>query len=229
MVQVDLLVESDEMPRVRLLQDHMRKLDVDLVLHEAEPDKPTPRRVIVPKAIGSAFAELRKKPGVEYIALHLDERSHNIPANFSVRIPSWPGRSSDHDVRQLANYLHQPVEKPAGKPAGKRRPIGRSNAAVMAAFALLSAALIGLASMESEKSAPNQGPLDESLPTQDTTHANHDIRPGIPTGIAVPDTIATARSNVRPPRACADPLEVLQATLTWQDATDFAPCQKKQN
>ena len=115
MVQVDLLVESDEMPRVRLLQDHMRKLNVDLILHEAEPDKPTPRRVFVPKAIGSAFTELRKKPGVEYIALHLDERSHNIPADFSVRIPSWPGRSSDHDVLQLANYLQQPVEKPAGR------------------------------------------------------------------------------------------------------------------
>ena len=229
MVQVDLLVESDEMPRVRLLQDHMRKLNVDLILHEAEPDKPTPRRVFVPKAIGSAFTELRKKPGVEYIALHLDERSHNIPADFSVRIPSWPGRSSDHDVLQLANYLQQPVEKPAGQPAGKSRPIDRTNAAVMAGLALLSAVLIGLASMESEKSAPNQDPLVESLPTQEATDAHHDIRPGVPTGVAVPNAIAAARSNLRPPRACADPLEVLRATLTWQDATDFAPCQKKQN
>lgn len=195
MVQVDLLVESDEMPRVRLLQDHMRKLGVDLVLHEEEPDRPAPRRVIVPKAFGSVFAELHKKPGVEYIALHLDERSQNIPADFSVRIPSWPGRSSDHDVRQLANYLHQPVEKPAGKPAGKRQPIDRTNAAVLAGFALLSTALIGVITLKSDDDAP--------------------------------DPSASAEINVPSPRACADPLDVLRATLTWQDATDFAPCQKK--
>lgn len=218
MVRVDLIVESDEMPRVRLLQDHMRNLDVDLVLCEEEPDRPAPRRVIIPKASGSAFAELQKIPGVEYIALHLDERSRDIPADFGVRIPSWPGRSSDHDVRQLANYLHQPVEKPADKAAGKRQPIDRTNAAVLAGFVLLSTAGIGVVLTDSGNPAPDEELLPETLQTKDTENAPHDILPG---------AIASAEINTPPPRTCADPLDVLQATLTWQDPTDFAPCEQK--
>ena len=163
---------------------------------------------------------------MEYIAPHLDEGSHKIPADFSVRIPTWPGRSSDHDRRQLPNYLHQPPETPVGKPARKRQPIDLTNAAMVTGFALLSTALSGVVSMESDKSASNENPLAGSLTTQETTDAHHDNRPGALPGIAMPDTIASAESNVRPPRACAYPLSVLEAMLTWQDATDFALCQK---
>ncbi len=128
---VDVICEPDNLPRIKLLQSHMRKLQIELVLHEEIPATHSDRLIYVPKRKNSLFQQTPKSADFERIALYLDENTEPIDAEMAVELAKWPGRSSDEAVARLAGYLHRPfvsrtlvdgiVDGAAGASGRKRR------------------------------------------------------------------------------------------------------------
>ena len=109
---VDVICEPDNLPRIKLLQSHMRKLQIELVLHEDIPTSHSDRLIYVPKRKDSLFQQTPKSADFERIALYLDENTEPIDAEMAVELATWPGRSSDEAVARLAGYLHRPFVSP---------------------------------------------------------------------------------------------------------------------
>ena len=114
MVTVDVIVDPENLPRIRLLQAHMRDLQVHLKLHEAMPAEHSARLIYVPRKTDSRLNQLPATQA-ERIALYLDEGAEQIDADLAVQLYSWPARSSDPHVRTLAQHLNKPLAAPDEK------------------------------------------------------------------------------------------------------------------
>ncbi len=108
MNRIDVICESENLPRIRLLASHMQSLQIELVLHDETPPDHSNRIIYVPKSKDSRFKKTPKSPNFERIALYLDANSEAIDAEMAVELVTWPGRSSDEAVARLASYLHRP-------------------------------------------------------------------------------------------------------------------------
>lgn len=106
MKNVDVVCEAEHLPRIRLLQTHMRALNVELQIHEDVPETYSDRLLIVPRKRNSRFAALDVPHDCERIALFLDEQTEPIKAEMQVSLHSWPARSSDRHVETLARHLN---------------------------------------------------------------------------------------------------------------------------
>ena len=95
MISVDVVCESENLPRIRLLRTHMRQLQIVLNICEEVPPVHTERIIYVPRRRDSAFSHTPSSPNYERIALYLDERTEPIDAEMKVNLATWPGRSSD--------------------------------------------------------------------------------------------------------------------------------------
>ncbi len=154
---IDLVCAEERLPLVRLLQTHLKLLDINLRVHEVMPDPPTPRAVLIPHAGLPATL-----PGVEWAALYFDDTPPHPAVKHHFRIPTWPARSSDHDVRRLARFLQQPLlEQGAGgqrDDARRRKPRTpserlRDNAQGLTVALLLAAMVVLLATTTSQNTS----------------------------------------------------------------------------
>ena len=106
MINVDVVCEAEHLPRLKLLQTHMRSLNVELQIHETVPETCSDRLLIVPRQRNSKLTSLDVADNCERIALLLDEQTEPIEADMQVTLHSWPARSSDRHVETLARHLH---------------------------------------------------------------------------------------------------------------------------
>lgn len=106
MINVDVVCEAEHLPRIKLLQTHMRSLNVELQILESVPETCSDRLLIVPRKRNSELAALDVPEDCERIALLLDEQTEPIEADMQVTLHSWPARSSDRHVETLARHLH---------------------------------------------------------------------------------------------------------------------------
>ena len=106
MIHVDVVCEAEHLPRLKLLQTHMRSLNVELQIHETVPETCSNRLLIVPRQRNSKLTSLDVPDDCERIALFLDEQTEPIEADMQVTLHSWPARSSDRHVETLARHLH---------------------------------------------------------------------------------------------------------------------------
>jgi hypothetical protein len=106
MINVDVVCEAEHLPRLKLLQTHMRSLNVELQIHETVPETCSDRLLIVPRQSNSKLTSLDLPDDCERIALFLDEQTEPIEADMQVTLHSWPARSSDRHVETLARHLH---------------------------------------------------------------------------------------------------------------------------
>ncbi|MEE4280337.1 MAG: hypothetical protein V2I41_00230 [Pseudomonadales bacterium] len=106
MINVDVVCEAEHLPRLKLLQTHMRSLNVELQIHETVPETCSNRLLIVPRQRNSKLTSLDVPDDCERIALFLDEQTEPIEADMQVTLHSWPARSSDRHVETLARHLH---------------------------------------------------------------------------------------------------------------------------
>lgn len=109
MITVDVVCEAEHLPRLKLLQTHMRSLNVALQIHETVPEPCSERLIIVPRQRNSKLKSLQVDQACERIALFLDKQTEAIEADMQVSLHSWPARSSDAHVETLARHLHSPL------------------------------------------------------------------------------------------------------------------------
>jgi hypothetical protein len=109
MITVDVVCEAEHLPRLKLLQTHMRSLNVELQIHETVPEPCSERLIIVPRQRNSKLKSVQVEQRCERIALLLDKQTEAIEADMQVTLHSWPARSSDAHVETLARHLHSPL------------------------------------------------------------------------------------------------------------------------
>ena len=103
MVQVDMVCDPELLPRLRLLVKHMQLLDVRLKLHLETP-RPSPAVLLV--AATEAYPiRVRRTADQDLIRVYLEAEAVQQPADYHIHIPTWPARSSDPAVEELAAHL----------------------------------------------------------------------------------------------------------------------------
>lgn len=201
MVTVDVIVDPENLPRIRLLQAHMSDLQVDLKLHETLPDQHSARLIYVPRKTDSQLKQLLAADA-ERIALYLDEGAEQIDADMAVQLYSWPARSSDPHVRTLARHLKRHLEKPlstgsantesASKQAAQSNASSERRKNVVTLLAIGAVVLVVMTLMELNDEAREQDrnaapaaertnlgePLDAPTRGEDSTPHQPSISPG---------------------------------------------------
>jgi hypothetical protein len=170
MICVDVVCESENLPRIRLLQAHMRQLQIELNICEETPSVHTERIIYVPRRLKSKFSSTPSSPNYQRIALYLDERTEPIEGEMRVNLATWPGRSSDKDVLMLASYLRRPFGK-AGDKSDKGDKANtenttRRNIMALAGLGLFVAAFIFLANLETDQDQtanPDRQPIADTF------------------------------------------------------------------
>lgn len=118
MLSVDVVYESEILPRLVLLKQHMQTLQIELVLHERLPATHSPRVVYAPRATNSQLHDAVDNDG-ESIGLYFFNTPANknspLPTDLTVSLPTWPARSSDQAVAEFARYLHSSIAEEQNK------------------------------------------------------------------------------------------------------------------
>ena len=115
----DLFCEQDITPRIELLIKHLGLLGVEISLRDSTHEPRSDPYLIIPKPFESQWQPTRTAPELTLakgdeatnprcVAIYLDAETRQIEANFHVAIPTWPARSSDRTLVQLAQYLRRP-------------------------------------------------------------------------------------------------------------------------
>jgi hypothetical protein len=106
MLTVDLICDSELLPRVQLLPRHMELLDVKRRLHaDLYSDPPTGAFEVVILAPTKNKVIDSDQPVENIVGLYLESQQTEIEASYHVHIPTWLVRSSDPDVEALAKHL----------------------------------------------------------------------------------------------------------------------------
>lgn len=171
MLHIDLVCDAELRPRLRLLQQHMQTLGVDLHLHTEIPEDLPPVLIVAPVPDSSLKLNTLEDAEAEIVALYLERQLPACTAAYEVHIPSWPARSSDPDVEALARYLTAPRVTKKFQEAHRRqqirarrqRKLGR-NLLVLLALVLLFA---GLTQLELNDNKPPDDSATELAGSQD--------------------------------------------------------------
>lgn len=171
MLHIDLVCDAELRPRLRLLQQHMQTLGVDLHLHTEIPEDLPPVLIVAPVPDSSLKLNTLEDAEAEIVALYLERQLPACTAAYEVHIPSWPARSSDPDVEALARYLTAPRVTKKFQEAHRRqqirarrqRKLGR-NLLVLLVLVLLFA---GLTQLELNDNKPPDDPATELAGSQD--------------------------------------------------------------
>ncbi|MEQ8693617.1 MAG: hypothetical protein RIC89_22625 [Pseudomonadales bacterium] len=123
MLHIDLVCDAELRPRLRLLQQHMQTLGVDLHLHTEIPEDLPPVLIVAPVPDSSLKLNTLEDAEAEIVALYLERQLPACTAAYEVHIPSWPARSSDPDVEALARYLTAPRVTKKFQEARRRQQI----------------------------------------------------------------------------------------------------------
>ena len=103
MIHVDLICSPEYLPRVKLLVKHLGLQKIKVKVHHSMPDNPNPRLIALPNRL-----EPMDLPE-DSIALYFDKPESKITTTHVFHIPTWPARSSDHQVAELAALLKKPI------------------------------------------------------------------------------------------------------------------------
>ena len=111
MVYVDLICSNEYLPRVKLLVNHLSLQKIRIRVRDQMPAKPTDRVIVLPNHLD----EVEIPEAVEVVALYFDKPEATFSSHQSFHIPTWPARSSDHQVNELAALLRRPVHRTTKK------------------------------------------------------------------------------------------------------------------
>ena len=111
MVHVDLICSSEYLPRVKLLVNHLALQKIRIRIRDKLPATPTDRIIVLPNHLD----EIEVPDGIEVVALYFDKPESAFSSDEAFHIPTWPARSSDHQVNELAALLRRPVRKTTQK------------------------------------------------------------------------------------------------------------------
>ena len=113
MVYVDLICSSEYLPRVKLLVNHLNLQKIRIRVRDQIPTTPTERIIVLPNHLG----EINIPKELEVVALYFDKPEATFTSHHNFHIPTWPARSSDHQVNELAALLKRPVNRTTQKSA----------------------------------------------------------------------------------------------------------------
>ena len=206
MLSVDLVCDSELLPRLQLLARHMESFDVKLRLHSnLHSDPPThPLEVVILAPVkGKVIDSDHSEENV--IGLYLEPQQTEIEASYHVHIPTWPARSSDPDVEALAKHLKTRTSvmalgsteadqraTPKPRAQARRKSERRRNRVVLAASLIVLIALVQLLPVDSDDA---ENTVDLSPPSL----AKHDKqRTAVPTTnpVAVQSKMLVAKPRV---------------------------------
>ena len=162
MVHVDLICSSEYLPRVKLLVNHLALQKIRIRIRDKLPAKPTDRIIVLPAHLD----EIEVPDGIEVVALYFDKPESGFSSDEAFHIPTWPARSSDHQVNELAALLKRPVRKTTQKDSSsdKAHPKKKGDPANRVALLTICivAAVFYFSSGNSNQTREEETPTDES-------------------------------------------------------------------
>ena len=154
MIDIPVLCDAEQLPRVRLLMTHMQSLGINLKLVE-KADPQAACVLLIPRAKQTRLS-VAASDDTTLIILYLDHDPEHIGGDLDFHIPAWPARSSDEDVVRLARALRSWRKAPKDSTSREKSRFDRNNVIAVAVIALTALGLYALTQTSGLDKAPEE-------------------------------------------------------------------------